>query len=259
VTKTILLTLMAVISLYGPARAMDWAARDLYRDAPVLLMMEKNFVDLSVEQPSFPNHAKKEKTLGSHWGEFTRESLISYMVLWGVRGTLSPQNVKSLLTISVPHYLHFIAGWQGCNGGKSRQGLCSPVRRPFWNPRLLDGDRFRTNFLEHPAAGALYYLTYRARGYDKTASSLGSFLQSTLFEYTVEGLEQPPSFTDLIFTPGLGVPMGIVVEEVSDWLIERDNQFLRALAYFVNPTRAVMPDGDFAWQNFGGFAFRFQW
>lgn len=250
---------MAVISLSGHARAIGSAVRDLYRDTPILFMIEKDYIDLTLEKSSLPNHMNKEKTLGSDWGEFTRESLSTYTALWGIRAALAPNNFKSLFTTPVEKRIYYVTGWQGCNGAKSRKGLCSPVKRPFWDPPLLDGDKFQTNFLEHPVAGMIYYLTYRARGYDRTASSIGSFLQSALFEYTIEGLEQPPSFTDVIFTPGIGIPMGIIAEEISDWLIERDNQFLRVLAYLMNPTRAVMPDGEMAWQNFGGVVFRFHW
>ena len=82
-----------------------------------------------------------------------------------------------------------------------------------------------------------------------------------VYEYTVEGLKQSPSLNDIIFTPGLGVPLGIVLEETSNRLAKSDSQALRLISYVVNPTRAVIPDGRIAWRNFLGrtVAFQFSW
>ncbi|MGE5445475.1 MAG: DUF3943 domain-containing protein, partial [Ignavibacteriales bacterium] len=105
------------------------------------------------------------------------------------------------------------------------------------------------------------YLYYRAKGYDRAASSLASFGISALYEYTVEGWMQPPSLTDLILTPGLGVPLGIVLEETSNLLAENDNQFIRALSYVANPARVFIPNGEVAWHTLMGrtIAFQFSW
>jgi len=258
----IITLIVAVVSVSGYVEANDWTIRDIYGDAPRLLIQETDFIDLTFKkESSIPDYEDREKTLGSDFGEFIRETLSSYMFIWAGRTYLVPGNTKKLFTTPLPTYLKHIIGWQGCNGVKSRRGLCSPKRRPFWNPPLLDGDRFETNFIQHPIFGGAVYLYYRARGYDRTASSFGSFLQSTLFEYTTEGWQQPPSFNDLILTPGLGVPMGVVLEEASNWLAQRDSQVLRVLSYIVNPTRVFVPEGDVAWQNFLGrtIVFRFNW
>lgn len=102
-----------------------------------------------------------------------------------------------------------------------------------WN----DGDMFITNWIKHPVFGASVYLYYRARGYDRPASAIGAFLQSTLFEYTVEGIDRPPSLHDLVVTPAAGIPLGIVLEEASNWLENRQNGFLRAASYIINPSK----------------------
>lgn len=107
-----------------------------------------------------------------------------------------------------------------------------------------DGDRFKTNWIAHPIFGAYSYLYYRAKGYNRYTAAFGSVVQSTLFEYTIEGVIQSPSIHDLVITPGIGVPAGIILEETSDWLESRDNGFLHAMGYVVNPLKIIVPDRD---------------
>ncbi len=75
-------------------------------------------------------------------------------------------------------------------------------------PEIPDGDHWITNFIGHPLLGASVFAFYRNRGFSHEASLAGTFLQSTLFEYTVEGWKQPPSGVDLIVTPLLGSIIG---------------------------------------------------
>ncbi len=103
--------------------------------------------------------------------------------------------------------------------------------------------------MTHPYIGSLYYLYYRERGHSRLKSAFGSLLQSTLFEYTIEGIVETPSLPDLIFTPLLGAPMGIVFEETSQWLSSRDNAGARALAYVINPMKIIINDRKFGFVN----------
>ncbi len=116
-------------------------------------------------------------------------------------------------------------------------------------PETDDGDEFFTNFVTHPYIGSMYYLFYRGRGHSVLKSALGSALQSTLFEYTIEGLVETPSLPDLIFTPLVGAPMGIVLDETSKWLSGRENIGARALAYIVNPMKIIIDDRKFGFVN----------
>ena len=116
-------------------------------------------------------------------------------------------------------------------------------------PETDDGDDFVTNFITHPYIGSLYYLFYRERGHSVLTSALGSLLQSTLFEYTIEGTVETPSLPDLIFTPGLGAPLGFVMYESSEWLLTRQNKAARALAYVVDPMKLIIKDQKFGIVN----------
>jgi hypothetical protein len=260
--KIIIVLIITIFSLSEYVGAQDWAINEIYGDAPRLLIQPRKPINLRFKKESLePDYKEKEKTLGSDLDEFIKENLFSYTMLWAGRGIYDPGNVKRIFTTPLSKYLNNITGWQGCNGIKADRGLCSPRRRSFWKPPLLDGDAFKTNFIQHPVFGASAYLYYRARGYDRGASSLGSFLTSALFEYTVEGWKQSPSLNDLILTPGLGVPLGIALEETSNWLATRDSQALRLLSYVVNPTKLLIPDGGVAWNNLLGrtVSFQFSW
>src|SRR5574341_415827 len=116
-------------------------------------------------------------------------------------------------------------------------------------PVIRDGDDFVTNYVNHPLYGALAYLYYRARGHSIWASALGSLIQSTFFEYFVEGLVETPSLIDLIATPTIGTALGIGLENLSCWLIERENKAVRGLGYIINPTRIFVRDRRFGILN----------
>ena len=114
------------------------------------------------------------------------------------------------------------------------------TEKPEWG----DGDTFVVNWVAHPFFGMLSYQFYRARGHSRWSSALGSVIQSTLFEYAIEGLAVEPSAIDLIVTPGIGVPVGMVMEELSEWLIEQDNSVAKVGAYLTNPTRLFVKDRE---------------
>lgn len=116
-------------------------------------------------------------------------------------------------------------------------------------PVIRDGDDFVTNYVNHPLYGALSYLYYRSRGHSVGASALGSLIQSTFFEYFVEGLVETPSLIDLIATPTIGTALGVGLENLSTWLIERENKAVRGLAYIINPTRLFVRDRKFGILN----------
>ncbi len=117
------------------------------------------------------------------------------------------------------------------------------------NPEINDGDNFATNYVYHPYFGALYYQVYRDLGYDKKDAYLGSIIQSTLWEFTIEGTVEKPSIIDLVVTPGLGIPLGIYFEKINKELYLSDSKFKRTLSYIINPTRLFMTEGNLGFFN----------
>lgn len=104
-------------------------------------------------------------------------------------------------------------------------------RAPVWN----DGNNFVTNNVFHPLAGAFYYQYMRARNHPRWLSAAESFLQSVLFEYTIEGQYTTPSAQDLVKTAGLGVPLGILMDEFSRKLLRSGSKNKKIAGYVLNP------------------------
>lgn len=105
-----------------------------------------------------------------------------------------------------------------------------------------DGDGFFTNYVVHGYFGYFYYLYYREMGHSLWVSALGSATMSTLWEYTIEGPIEPPSLTDLIATPGIGIPAGIAMENLSTWLLQKDNVVATVAAHIINPMKLFIKD-----------------
>ncbi len=116
-------------------------------------------------------------------------------------------------------------------------------------PQTDDGDEFLTNYVAHPFAGYVSYLYYNEMGYGFWGSALGSALQSTIFEYTVEGLVETPSLPDLISTPVLGAMFGFAASNISDFLIEKNNPTATFFAHLINPMRNFVKNGRVALIN----------
>ncbi|MEW6777379.1 MAG: DUF3943 domain-containing protein [Bdellovibrionota bacterium] len=102
-------------------------------------------------------------------------------------------------------------------------------------PYINDANTWSTNWIGHPLLGMWFYQYFRSRGHTRMLSGVGSFLVSTIHEYLIETSFEPASGIDLIMTPGLGVPMGILTDEVSVRWVKSDSNVKRFFAYVMNP------------------------
>ncbi len=220
-SKIILLLIFSVTCLFSPplysAVSDETQAREQTQDRAW------DSVDAKTEQ----NGSKDEYASAPSNKDFLKDSVYLYGGLWAGRFFYVRNKNSRIFDTSFSDWIDNITEW----------------------PETDDGDEFFTNFITHPYIGSMYYLYYRERGHSRAKSALGSLLQSTLFEYTIEGLVETPSLPDLIFTPLLGAPMGIVFEETSNWLSARDNVGARSLAYVVNPMKIIIKDRKFGFVN----------
>jgi len=230
----IALCLLFVAQIGNPAFSSP-----IFGDDEIISMAPANssvFVDLK-EKNKIDLRFKKEmhdKSLAD-FSDFLRDSRNVYFAIWVIR--IIQVNALDIHNKEQQTFINPLRWWRNFFGFQNK----SRKRGDF---ELKDGDSFKTNWVAHPAFGAYTYLYYRAKGYNFYTSALGSFAQSTLFEYTIEGVTQSPSIHDLIITPGVGVPLGIVLEETSDWLVSRDSGFLNAIGYIVNPMKIIVPERD---------------
>ena len=147
--------------------------------------------------------------------DFLRDTAIAYAFQWGARWFYVRNKNSRIFDTSFSDWWDNITQW----------------------PETDDGDDYFTNFVTHPIVGAGNYLFYRSTGHSFWMSALGALIQSTLFEYTVEGLVETPSLPDLVFTPVLGVPLGYGLEKSSEWLVDTDFVPAKILAHILNPMR----------------------
>ena len=151
---------------------------------------------------------------------FLRDSALMYGGLWASRFFYVRNKNSRIFDTSFSKWWHNITQW------------------PEWD----DGDSFFTNWVTHPAIGAVEYLFYRQMGHGYLVSALGVVLQSTLFEYTIEGTVEVPSLVDLVSTPLVGVPMGFALEKSSDWLVSTDFVPAKILGHILNPWKNFISD-----------------
>jgi len=159
--------------------------------------------------------------------DFMRDSFFSYAGIWAIRFFYVKKKNDRIFDTSFSDWIDNITK----------------------APEVDDGDSFITNYVTHPLIGSAYYLYYRAMGWGFWGSALGSAVQSTLFEYTVEGTVETPSLPDLLATPGVGVPLGFLLETISDWLITRDSSVAKFAAHIFNPMRNFVHDRKFVLLN----------
>ncbi len=183
-----------------------------------------------------PLSSKDAEVTGIGFREFMVDTGFLYSFMWGGRLFYVRNKNERIFDTSFSEWIDNITEW----------------------PEVDDGDSAITNYIYHPIFGAVYYLFYRAKGHTIWASAIGSALMSTLFEYTVEGLVETPSLPDLIATPGIGVPMGVLAENISDWLLDRDNVPAKIAGHIINPTRLFIRDRQMGILNplTGTFAFQ---
>ncbi|HVY55462.1 MAG TPA: DUF3943 domain-containing protein, partial [Thermodesulfobacteriota bacterium] len=151
---------------------------------------------------------------------FLRDTAIAYTGQWAARWFYVRNKNSRIFSASFSGWWHNVSQW------------------PEWD----DGDSFFTNWVTHPIIGSQEYLFYRAMGHSMLVSALGVVVQSTLFEYTIEGTVERPSLQDLISTPVVGTALGIVLEESSDWLVSTDFVPAKILGHILNPMRNFVHD-----------------
>ena len=89
------------------------------------------------------------------------------------------------------------------------EGLFNKWKENVKEGPAFDEDEFFMNYVIHPWAGGVYYMTARGSGYKRWESFTYSFLMSTFFwEYGIEAFAEVPSTQDLFITPIVGSIIG---------------------------------------------------
>jgi hypothetical protein len=106
---------------------------------------------------------------------------------------------------------------------------------------VFDDNRFDTNAVAHPIAGAAYYQIARGNGFGVAASLLSSFVASTAWEYLVE-FNEKPSTNDLILTPMGGFVLGEASYRLGRLFYEGEPGFVNCVGALVFSPVATLAD-----------------
>ncbi len=127
------------------------------------------------------------KRLLLNTGLFCGAALVSFGILW-----VSPESFSNWDKDEIREEGFFKKWRENVQAG------------PVW-----DEDNWVLNWVTHPWAGAVYYMSARGSGFKWWESFMYSTLMSTLFwEYGVESFAEIPSWQDLLITPIIGSALG---------------------------------------------------
>ncbi len=177
---------------------------------------------------------KDPKRLLYNTGLFAGATLVSFGVLWVLPESFTKWDKEEILDYGL------INKWKD-----------NVKTGPVW-----DKDDFFLNYIMHPWAGGVYYMSARGSGYKKWESFVYSALMSTfMWEYGVEAFAEIPSIQDLIVTPVLGSILG---EQFFRWkgnIIRNErkvlnSRFLGATSLFVmDPFNQVLDSFGYKTKN----------
>jgi hypothetical protein len=112
---------------------------------------------------------------------------------------------------------------------------------------VMDEDDFFLNYVTHPLAGGIYYMTARTNNFSMAESFVYSALMSTLFwEYGVEAFAEVPSWQDLIVTPVIGSAMGEGFHVIKKAIQKNHNRILgsrfagETIMFLVDPFNQIL-------------------
>lgn len=114
------------------------------------------------------------------------------------------------------------------------------LKRAFTNWPVWDKDDWGINYIGHPVAGAYYYNALRSQNASIGQSFLFSFVQSTFWEYVIEGVAERPSIQDIISTPVGGAIMGELTHRMTLAMAKNKFNFAEKIAVLIlNPMYVI--------------------
>lgn len=103
----------------------------------------------------------------------------------------------------------------------------------------LDGNKFATNYVSHPAAGTFYYHAARSNHLSVGESFLFAVVGSSIWEYFGE-LREKVSINDMIVTPVAGTAIGEATMQLSGFFARGKNNVSNGLlSFFFSPVRTI--------------------
>jgi hypothetical protein len=175
----------------------------LYYSTPI-------FTDSTLVQQNsvaYPPAFKDYRRLGIDTGMFFGATVIAFGVLYAM-----PESVTNWDKEDMKENGIFTKWKQNVKAG------------PVW-----DEDDWVLNWVTHPYAGGVYYMTARSSGFNMFESFVYSAIMSTFFwEYGVEAFAEIPSYQDLMITPIIGSVVGEGFFYAKKSIVKHDRKVLNS-------------------------------
>jgi len=110
-----------------------------------------------------------------------------------------------------------------------------------------DHDLFIFNYVLHPYAGAVYFMSARSVGFNFWQSALyGTLISHVGWEFGIEAFMERPSYQDLLITPIIGSAIGECFYKLKRHLVNNDYRLFGSsvlgniVAFFIDPVNEVV-------------------
>lgn len=110
-----------------------------------------------------------------------------------------------------------------------------------------DHDKFIFNYVLHPYAGAVYFMSARSNGFNFWQSLLYSAIISDVgWEFGIEAFMERPSYQDMVITPVVGSLIGEGFYRLKRYIVEHDYHLFgspivgNAVAFLIDPVNEVV-------------------
>jgi hypothetical protein len=174
------------------------------------IVADTTLLTTSVKQKvplAYPPLTRDYAKLGINTSLFIGATIVSFGVLW-----LMPESVSNWDKEEI-----------------KEEGLTDKWKANVKAGPIIDEDAFYLNWITHPYAGAVYYMTARSSGFNRLECFCYSTIMSTLFwEYGVEAFAEIPSWQDLIITPTIGSLFGEGFFYAKKEIFKHDKRILKS-------------------------------
>jgi len=117
-------------------------------------------------------------------------------------------------------------------------GRIDPITKEYNGSTVLRGDFYAKNIVE-PLYFTYLVLYMRAKNYHPAIMVTEIILLSLLYELTIRPFYMNASFEQFLKNPGISIAVGILLDELSNFLLSTPYIGLHILAYFINPFNAL--------------------
>jgi hypothetical protein len=167
----------------------------------------------------YPPATRDYRKLGINTSLFVGVTFVSFGILWVLPESFTNWDKEEIM----------------------EEGLFNKWKKNVKAGPVIDSDNFFLNWITHPYAGAVYYMSARSCGFKSYECILYTTFMSTFFwEYGVEAFAEVPSWQDIIITPTVGSVFGEGFYYAKKEIMKHDKRILKSK--FLGVTSLILMD-----------------